>query len=128
MMAYARAHTDAAEQTRIARLRVFAGIGTVSDSMPLLHENRQLVRDAIRLTKLVWCGGNRDYVSSIDGTPFYRAVFLGLYEVLDGLKSIGKLHEIDEDLFGFYLASTDAAPYIRQGAKAVARFVAGIDA
>lgn len=106
MVAYARARTDAAEQTRIDRLRVFAGIGTVSDSMPLLHENRQLVRDAIRLTKLVWCGGNRDYVSSIDGTPFYRAAFLGLYEVLDGLKSIGKLHEIDEDLFGFYLAPT----------------------
>ena len=106
MMAYARGRCASAEQTRIDRLRVFAGIGTVSDSMPLLHENRQLVRDAIRLAKLVWCGGSRGYVSSIDGTPFYRAAFLGLYEVLDGLRSIGKLHEIDEDLFGFYLAPT----------------------
>lgn len=31
-------------------------------------------------------------------------------------------------LFGFYLSSTSFAPYIRQAAKAVARFVAGIDA
>jgi hypothetical protein len=30
-------------------------------------------------------------------------------------------------LFGFYLASTDLAPYIRTGTQAVARFIAGMD-
>ena len=31
-------------------------------------------------------------------------------------------------LFGFYLASTGVAPYIRHACRAVARFIAGIDA
>lgn len=30
-------------------------------------------------------------------------------------------------LFGFFLASTSAAPYVRDGATAVARFLSGID-
>ena len=30
-------------------------------------------------------------------------------------------------LFGFYLASTGLAPYIRTGAQTVARYIAGMD-
>lgn len=30
-------------------------------------------------------------------------------------------------LFGFFVASTSAAPYVRDGVAAVARFLAGID-
>lgn len=30
-------------------------------------------------------------------------------------------------LFGFYLASSSLAPYIRSGCRAVARFLAGVD-
>lgn len=38
----------------IRLLRLFAGIGTVSDVMPLLYENRQIVRDSVSLAKLLW--------------------------------------------------------------------------
>lgn len=35
-------------------LRLFAGIGTVSDVMPLTYENRQVVRDSLAIAKLLY--------------------------------------------------------------------------
>ena len=107
MMSYAKEYCDEGKVSQIERLRVFAGIGTVSDSMPMLNENRSLVRDAIRIARLVWCNGNSDYVDSIEGTPFYRAAFAGLHTVLDTFHANGKFRDadgIDEDSFGFYIA------------------------
>ncbi|WP_344730648.1 DHH family phosphoesterase [Microbacterium oryzae] len=40
--------------TAIGLLRLFAGIGTVSDVMPLLYENRRMVRDAISIARLLY--------------------------------------------------------------------------
>ena len=107
MMSYAKEYGDEGKSSQIERLRVFAGIGTVSDSMPMLNENRALVRDAIRIARLVWCNGNTDYVDSIEGTPFYRSAFAGLHTVLDTFHANGKFRDangIDEDTFGFYIA------------------------
>ena len=73
-------------QERIDRLRVFAGIGTVSDSMPLLYENRQLVRDALSICWMVYNSDGRRstdaIVKSIEGSQPYRLAFRGLYELL----------------------------------------------
>lgn len=38
----------------IGLLRLFAGIGTVSDVMPLLFENRKMVRDALSVARLLY--------------------------------------------------------------------------
>lgn len=50
----------------IRLLRLFAGIGTVSDVMPLLYENRQIVRDSVAMARLLW-----HPVSSADLTTEY---------------------------------------------------------
>lgn len=53
LMAYAKKY--APQKLRDIRLLVlFAGIGTVSDVMPLLYENRQVVRDAIAIARLLY--------------------------------------------------------------------------
>ena len=40
--------------TAIGLLRLFAGIGTVSDVMPLLYENRRMVRDSLSIARLLY--------------------------------------------------------------------------
>lgn len=102
---YCDRHT--AEQVR--RLRVFAGIGTVSDYMPLLYENRQLVRDCVSICRLLYCDGSDFVVNHFGTSDVCRRAFRGLYEVLREFESIGKIHggdDIDESFFGYYLAPT----------------------
>jgi Single-stranded DNA-specific exonuclease len=89
---------------RIERLCVFAGIGTVSDSMPVLYENRKLLRDAIAVLRLC---RNRELLQYMEGCAAYRSVFMGLAECLQIHFNTGKLvndNDIDEMFFGFYLA------------------------
>ena len=43
---YADTYGTLSQRENIRRLRVFAGIGTISDVMPLVYENRDLVRDS----------------------------------------------------------------------------------
>lgn len=53
LAAYARRHAPHKSRD-IDLLRLFAGIGTVSDVMPLLYENRQIVRDSLAITKMLY--------------------------------------------------------------------------
>lgn len=51
------AYTDRyqpAKKRSISLLKLFAGIGTVSDVMPLLFENRQMVRDSLSIARLLY--------------------------------------------------------------------------
>lgn len=92
---------------QIRRLRVFAGIGTVSDLMPLLYENRGLVKDAVDICRMIYAGGDDKVVSSISGCDTYRRAFHGLHAVLCAFSDAGKLpnlDSLDEQFFGFYLA------------------------
>ncbi|WP_328964216.1 DHH family phosphoesterase [Streptomyces virginiae] len=50
--AYTRVHRPE-KLWEIRLLRLFAGLGTVSDVMPVPYENRQLVRDAISIARLL---------------------------------------------------------------------------
>lgn len=97
---YADTHCSVMVQSQIKRLCVFAGIGTISDCMPLLYENRQLVRDAVSILRLFADGGDR-VVNYMGGSPVYRRAFHGLHILLTAL-SEGKT--IDSDFIGFYLA------------------------
>lgn len=104
---YADLYCNTFTQDQIRRLRVFAGIGTVSDTMPLLYENRQLVRDAIFITRMVYGDGTVSSVNSIPGCDVYRRAFFGLYQAVKVCEEFGvvkSVDDIDEDFFGFYLA------------------------
>lgn len=95
------------EQEQIRRLRVFAGIGTVSDSMPLLYENRQLVRDAVSICRLVYGEGDPWFVNAMLGHDVYRRAFYGLHVALCMFADLGKItkpSDINEEFFGYYLA------------------------
>ncbi|KIA72675.1 hypothetical protein ANMWB30_24430 [Arthrobacter sp. MWB30] len=105
----------------IRKLKLFAGVGTVSDMMPLLYENRQLVRDALGLARLLYVAPPADPEAEIDITtttlmtllragghhPVYLAAFEGFSIALKEFTRIGKLRSIqdlNEGFFGFYLA------------------------
>lgn len=57
---YAKEYRGKFLQDQIYRLRVFAGIGTVSDNMALLYENRSLVKDTISILKMLDKGSEED--------------------------------------------------------------------
>ena len=104
---YANTYCNPYMQEQIRRLRVFAGIGTVSDSMPLLHENRQLVRDSVSICRLVYGDGTPWFVNAMLGNDVYRRAFYGLHVALSMFADLGKIsktQDINEDFFGFYLA------------------------
>lgn len=110
MRHYADRYCDLVKQEQIDRLRVFAGIGTVSDYMPVLYENRQLLRDSISICRMVYSSGSRFFVDLIAGTRCsytYKRVFNGLFVVLQKLADMGKISspdDINESLFGYYIA------------------------
>ena len=102
--------------SQINRLRVFAGFGTISDSMPLYYENRELVRDMINICKVVYPNSSdfvdsQSFINSIPGCEQYRRAFLGLYTLLDVFHEknpaiFSAQNTIKEDFVGFYLAPT----------------------
>ena len=93
-------------QDQIRRLRVFAGIGTVSDVMPVLYENRKLIRDAISISKMIYFGGDDYIVKNLQGCEIYRRAFYGLHILIKTFAEKGKLKDgnINEEFFGYYLA------------------------
>lgn len=57
---YAKHYRNKFLQDQVYRLRVFAGIGTISDNMALLYENRNLVRDMISILKMLDKGDEKE--------------------------------------------------------------------
>lgn len=104
---YAETRCDFLTQEKVYRLRVFAGIGTVSDRMPMLYENRALVRDSVSIARFMYCEGNPVFVDSMSGTQAYCRAFRGLFAVLKAYADAGKIsssQDIDESFYGFYMA------------------------
>ena len=77
LMAYA-AQYEIEALPDIEKLQVFAGVSAVADVMPMLDENRYLVREA-----MAWFGGNDDMGPNLPHTGYelYDTVFKGLYEL-----------------------------------------------
>jgi single-stranded-DNA-specific exonuclease len=105
----------------VRMLKLFAGIGTVSDVMPLLYENRQLVRDSLSLARLLYVAPPADPEKEVDinsttlmtllkaggHNPVFVAAFEGFSIALREFTRVGKLRsisDINEGFFGFYLA------------------------
>ena len=104
---YAQLYANAFAVEQIRRLRVFAGIGTVSDIMPVLYENRKLLKDSICISRLMYSNGNSIIIKHMIGNEIYRRAFYGLHCFYKMLASYGKISDtksIDEDLYGFYVA------------------------
>lgn len=105
---YAKAYCSQFAQDQIERLRVFAGIGTVSDNMRLHYENRELVRDAVAICRMFYTDNSDDFMlRCLSGHDVYRRCFYGLSVVLQLFIDYGKLKsvdDVDEQFFGFYLA------------------------
>lgn len=123
LMAYARTHRrDKVDD--IAMLALFAGVGTVSDVMPLLYENRELVRRSLSLARLLYVPVPvHDTVTAYDveqalliqllraeagaHCPEFLTAFQGFAVCLKAFREHGKLrtyHDLDEGFYGFYLA------------------------
>ena len=95
--------------SQIQRLRVFAGCGTVSDSMPMYFENRGFVADAITIFKLLYSNGDQNFVNGLPGCDIYRRAMLGIYAVMKvyadhGNAMLQDMNAFNEDFIGFYFA------------------------
>ena len=110
---YADTYCDPIVREQICRLHVFAGIGTISDSMPVLYENRKLLQDSIGFCRFLYFYGPEFVFDMMDGCDVYRKAFYGLYLVIKHLIDEGKIkdeRDIDEVLFGYYIAPMFNAP------------------
>lgn len=121
----------------IRLLRLFAGLGTVSDVMPVLYENRQLVRDSLSIARLLhsaapltienrWGGYDPDpdaidiekstlmqLLRHEEHHPVFLAAFEGFALVLKAFTQHGKMRSIDdldEGFYGWYLAPAMNSP------------------
>lgn len=105
---YCKKYCEPVVLADIYRLQMFAGIATISDIMPLIYENRQLVRNSVSLMRYFY-----NYQLNSDNTiapPVYSApymqAFTGMKKLLDyftDLRKIKKTEDIDEQFYGFYL-------------------------
>lgn len=104
---YADVFCNGYVQSQITRLRVFAGMGTISDVMPMLYENRQIVRDAIDICKVFYNDGDPSILNNLDGCDVYKSVFRGIYLLFSMYSEKGLVKsedDINEIFFGFYVA------------------------
>ena len=91
---------------QIDRLRVFAGFGTISDSMPVLYENRRVIKETFSICRIIYNNDYKEQVLSIPGCEAYRRAFIGLYIMLSTLIRKGKINidTINEESVGFQIA------------------------
>lgn len=104
---YVKLYGDSYQYEQVQRLRVFAGIGTIADLMPVLYENRQLVRDSVDICRLVHADGEHRFINHLTGSQAYQNAFRGLYEAIEVYHAAGRVRQpqdIDESFFGYYLA------------------------
>lgn len=106
---YAKTYCDVNMQDQIERLKVFAGIGTISDTMTLHNDNRQVVNDSVTISRLLFSEDNRWFLDVLDGCDKYKSSFEGLFNVLESFYEKNKIimeDDINEGFYGFYLAPT----------------------
>lgn len=136
LSAYAAKHRSD-KSWEIHLLSLFSGLGTVSDVMPLIQENRQLVRDSTSIARLLWVvppqivpeGGrwkepapqlvdvSQATLLRLLDTDEHHEVFVsamsGFANLLKAFAMAGKLRsidDIDEGFYGFFLAPAMNSP------------------
>lgn len=104
---YAKQYGTEFDLNQIERLQVFAGIGTVADLMPILYENRNVVKNAIGILKMIYCGKDDYMVNALPGCEIYRKTFFGLHCLMKEFsanKQLATPSIIDEKFFGYVVA------------------------
>lgn len=100
---------EPAKESQINRLRVFAGIGTIGDMMPLINENRRLIIDMVNILKMVYNNNDSSIVDNLPGCQIYRTAFQGLFTLLSAEKENGSLRspdDLNEKYIGWTLGPT----------------------
>mgnify|MGYP000843742377 FL=1 len=91
---------------RLKTLSVFAGIATISDTMPVLYENRSLLRESLILTNVLASDMKEFFFGS--GIEFYDNLFRNCSEMLRHYLEAGKFPKdgslITESFYGYYFA------------------------
>lgn len=123
LLAYTAAHAPE-KSWAIGMLKLFAGLGTVGDVMPMLYENRAIVRDSLSVARLLMHTRHPADTATpydIDQSvlmpllrsgghhPAFVRAFRGFAHVLRAWREAGKVKtpgDIREDLYGFYFAPT----------------------
>lgn len=107
LQAYANTYCNATVCVDISRLQMFAGIATISDVMPLLYENRQIVRNSIAMMRYFY---NYELTNDTLAPPVYSdnysRAFVGMKKLLEYFTVTGKLKssaDIDVQFYGYYL-------------------------
>lgn len=101
---FAKKYDTSFKQEQISRLRVFAGIGTEGDRMPIVKENRVLLKQTISLLRFIYNNGISTVVDNLPGCTVYKRAFYGLFSLIKTLDEADKLRgRIDEDFLGFYV-------------------------
>lgn len=100
---YAKTYEEESTRVLLSYLHVFAAMGTISDSMPLYHENRWIVKSGLTFLRWLWDQGGFPY----DGPLPYMKAFQGLFTTLSYLyeqETFQTVRDLNEDLIGYYLA------------------------
>lgn len=100
---YARLYCNQQAVMQMSRLRLFAACGTMSDSMLLVHENRQLVRDGVGMLRYLAQDGTGPYTGL---SPAYVKAFSGMAALVREIASNRRSFSVDEQTFSFYVAPT----------------------
>lgn len=90
----------------IKSLLVFVGISLVSDVMPMLYENRNVVKYSLNYIETVKNSECYKHQYRVDPIPLkiYKRAFNGLNELIKFLQNKGKLDIVNEDVIGFYIS------------------------
>lgn len=106
--AYCEKYCDASKLSDIYRLSMFAGVATISDAMPVLYQNRQLIRDSIAIMRYFY---NYEIKDNTLAPPVYSDnyahAFVGMKQLLKYFTAECKIKsaaDIDEQFYGFYLS------------------------
>lgn len=92
LITFAERYEDGFMYSQINRLRMFAGMGTLSDSMPVLYENRKLIKDTLSIARTLCIDSA---VLNLTGKYYYKCALSCFATILaDTLKSNG--YEVDE--------------------------------
>lgn len=120
----------------IRLLKLFAGIGTVSDVMPILKENRAVLRDSLSIARLLHVSAPKPHgeyskpepdkiniqhsallqmlnAEAGSHSPVFIAAFEGFAIALKAFAENGKLRDrsdLDEGFYGFYLSPAMNSP------------------
>lgn len=96
---FAELYGTAYQRQQVRRLRMFAAVGTLGDSMALVGENRQLLRDGISIVRYV----SGKQAQTYEGTMPYSGAFSGFGELVRQAAESKRVTDIDEEFVTFYV-------------------------